>query len=144
MPDRYFLDTNILVYTFDDREVGKKTAARELVSTALADGLGLISYQVVQEFLNVATQKFSRPLDASEARRFLDQVLAPLCEVFASITLYRRALEVRDRWRYGLHDSLIIAAALEAECSTLLSEDLQHGQQIERLVIVNPFASLRP
>ena len=144
MVDRFFLDTNILVYTFDDREAGKRTAARELVSTALADGRGLISYQVVQEFLNVATRKFARPFDAGEARRFLDQVLAPLCEVFASIALYRRALEVQDRWRYGLYDSLIIAAALEAECSTLLSEDLQHGQQIDGLVIVNPFASVHP
>ena len=56
-----------------------------------------------------------------------------------SHALYRRALEIQARYRYGFYDSLIIAAALEAGCQRLLSEDMQHGQQIEHLRIVNPF-----
>jgi predicted nucleic acid-binding protein len=57
-----------------------------------------------------------------------------------STALYIRAVEVRTRYRYSFYDSLIIAAALEAGCTRLYSEDLQHGQRIERLTIVNPFA----
>ena len=56
-----------------------------------------------------------------------------------SHALYRRALEIQTRYGYGFYDSLIIAAALEAGCQHLLSEDMQHGQQIEQLRIVNPF-----
>ena len=53
--------------------------------------------------------------------------------------LYRRCLDVQERWKYGFYDSLIVAAALEAGCKRLLSEDLQHGQRIEGLRIENPF-----
>jgi len=59
--------------------------------------------------------------------------------VYASIALYQRALELAQRWQYGFYDSLIIASALAAECDVLYSEDLQHGQQIQSLTIVNPF-----
>jgi predicted nucleic acid-binding protein len=53
--------------------------------------------------------------------------------------LYQRALDIQARYRYGFYDALIIAAALEAGCIRLYSEDLQHGQRIERLTIENPF-----
>ena len=67
MNDRFFLDTNIFIYTFDDRELEKQNKAQELVSEALTSRRGCISFQVVQEFLNVATQKFSKPLSESDA-----------------------------------------------------------------------------
>jgi predicted nucleic acid-binding protein len=66
-------------------------------------------------------------------------VLAPLMQVGASADLLHRALNVHARWRFGFHDALIIAAALAAGCTRLLSEDLQHGQRIETLTIVDPF-----
>ena len=53
--------------------------------------------------------------------------------------LYRRGLDVQERWKFGFYDSLIVAAALEAGCKRLLSEDMQHGQRIEGLRIENPF-----
>ncbi len=81
--------------------------------------------------------KVALPLDA--ARSYLDTVLAPLLQVTASLALYHRALDVQVRWRFGLYDSLIVAAALAAVCRRLLSEDLQHGHQIETLTIQNPF-----
>ncbi len=96
---------------------------------------------MVQEFLNVATRKFARPLSFSDANLFLNQVLAPLCEVFANLELYRSALEVAERWKYTFYDSLILAAALESGCETLFSEDLQHGQRIGSLTIKNPFVA---
>lgn len=139
MPGRFFLDTNVFVYTFDTASPAKRAIGRELVERALATREGLISYQVVQEFLNVAGTKFARPLTVPDRRRYLDRVLVPLCEVFAIPELYLRALGVQERYGYGFYDSLILAGALEAGCTTLYSEDLQAGQRIETLEIVDPF-----
>ena len=138
MSGRFFLDTNVLVYTFDHREPAKLARARELVAEALR-GQGMISTQIVQEFLNVARRKFEQPLSSEECRSYLDGVLEPLCEVFPTIDLYHRGLELMDRWKYGFFDSMVLAAALAGGCRTLMSEDLQHGQVIEGLTIVNPF-----
>ena len=140
MSGRFFLDTNILVYTFDSRMPAKQQKARQLVADALLTHKGLISFQVVQEFLNVASSKFAHPLSLQDCQEYLKNVLAPLCEVLPSIELYERAIEIGERWRYSFYDFLIIAAALEAECQTLYSEDLQHQQTIQELTIINPFA----
>ena len=69
-------------------------------------------------------------------------MLLPLWSVAPSAELYRRGLEIQSRYQYGFYDALIIAAALEASCTRLLSEDLQHGQKIENLTIENPFLGL--
>ena len=139
MSARFFLDTNIFVYTFDPREPEKQARATDLVETALRDQSGVISSQVVRELLNVATRKFERPLEPDDARDYLEAVLAPLCEIFPSISLYRDSLAVAARWRYSFYDSLIIAAAKNASCKVLYSEDLQHGQDLDGLLIENPF-----
>lgn len=142
MSDRCFLDTNVFVYTFDGSAPAKRDVARELVAEGLTTGRAAISFQVVQEFLNAATKKFQVPMKGPEVRRYLDQVLAPLCHVFASVDLYRRALGIQERWRASFYDSLVIAGALEGGCDRLLSEDLQDGQRIEGLLIVDPFRDL--
>jgi predicted nucleic acid-binding protein len=66
-------------------------------------------------------------------------VLEPLCEVFSSMKLYRDTLELIGDFRYSFYDSLIIASALHANCKILYTEDLQHGQKIKSLKILNPF-----
>jgi predicted nucleic acid-binding protein len=139
MNAKYFLDTNIFVYSFDSRYPDKQSRAGELIKTALEDGSGCISYQVVQEFLNVATRKFALPLTPAHASAYLATILEPLCEVFSSINLYREALEIMERWQHSFYDSLIIASAIASDCRTLYTEDLQHGQKIRNLRIVNPF-----
>ena len=139
MPAEFFLDTNVLVYTFDRRDSEKRASALALVERALETGDGVVSYQVVQEFLNVALHKFERPLTTAEAVGYLREVLDPLCTVSSSVALYEHAISLQRRWRFGFYDSLIVAAALEAGCKTLYSEDLQHGQEVESLEIVSPF-----
>jgi predicted nucleic acid-binding protein len=139
MNDKFFLDTNILVYTFDDGDSGKRARARELVAEALSESHGIISYQVIQEFLNAALRKFVKPLSAADAERYLTVVLEPLCAVFASVELYHQAIDIAERWMYSFYDSLIVASALQAGCTVLYSEDLQHGQKIGGLRILNPF-----
>lgn len=139
MKGNYFLDTNILVYTFDHSYPKKRDICKSLVRDALNNRSGCISYQVIQEFLNVASRKFAKPLSIADCQTYLSSVLEPLCEVFSSMGLFHRALEISNRWKFSFYDSLVVAAALSAECQILYTEDLQHDQKIENMVIVNPF-----
>jgi predicted nucleic acid-binding protein len=140
MKDKHFIDTNIFVYTFDDTAKDKQKKARQIVHHALDTGAGIISYQVVQEFLSVASRKFVRPLTPADCRQYLDQVLLPLCEIFPSADFYRNALMVKEKTGYSYYDSLIVQAAIDGECRKLYSEDLQPGPTRLGPVIVNPFA----
>ena len=134
-----FIDTNVFIYQLDTRDARKHAIAERIVSDALANDSACISFQVVQECLNTLLRKAQITLDAAATRAYLDTVLTPLYRIGASIDLYRRALDAQQRWRFSFYDSLIVAAALEAGCKRLLSEDLQHGQRVESLKIENPF-----
>jgi predicted nucleic acid-binding protein len=135
-----FIDTNVFVYQLDSSDRRKHRIAEGIVRDALASGRACISFQVVQECLNVALRKAAVPLTPEQARSYLEVVLLPLMHVLPSGALYHRALDVQQRWRLGFYDSIIIASALTAGCTQLLSEDLQDGQRIEGLVVKNPFA----
>lgn len=139
MSAEFFIDTNVLVYHLDDTDRRKQAVAERIVRDGLATGNACISYQVVQECLNVAVRKAAVPLSPDAARSYLDAVLLPLMRLGASEAIYHRALDVQARWRFGFYDSLIVASALMAGCRTLLTEDLQHGQRIDTLTIVDPF-----
>jgi predicted nucleic acid-binding protein len=139
MSDRYFLDTNIFVYCFDHSNRKKQIRANSLVKGALADHTGLISSQVIQEFLNVATRKFASPMTSEEAQGYLDSVLSPLCEVYATLNLYKEALSIKKEIGCAFYDALIVAAAVLANCRSLYSEDLNAGQKIRGVTVKNPF-----
>ncbi len=134
-----FLDTNIFVYMLDAADDFKRQRAEELVQRSLSRGTGCISYQVVQETLNVAIRKLGFAED--DSRTLLTHILAPLWTVHPSAALYERGLEVRARYRFGFYDSIIVAGAIESGCTRLYTEDLQHGQQVESLTIEDPFRS---
>ena len=135
---RFFLDTNVLLYAFD-ANARKRKRAQDLIENALTTHEGMISSQVIQEFLNVATRKFATPLTDDEALRYFELVLEPLCTSWTDAELYRRALGLRSRFQFSIYDSLIVAAALGGGCQTLYSEDLQTGQRIEALTVIDPF-----
>lgn len=139
MSDKYFLDTNIFVYAFDSANAKKQEKANELIKAALSNHTGCISFQVIQEFMNVATRKFAVPLSIPDCEKYLNAVLSPLCEIFTSIELYLRSLDLMERWQFSFYDSLIVAAALQADCALIYSVDLQHEQKIQDLTIRNPF-----
>ncbi len=139
MSAKFFIDTNIFVYTFCPAEPVKQQKSLEIIMSALNQGAGCISSQVVQEFINVALKKFATPLSATDCRRYLDAVLAPLCEVYAGYTLYHKSLDIFARYQLAYYDSLIVAAALQAGCATLYTEDMQHGQHFDNLLVTNPF-----
>lgn len=133
----HLLDTNVVVYMFDDVDAVKRDRARQLVGNAIASGEGVISHQVVQEALYV----FGRKLGATAGQQLeiFDNVLSGLWRIHPTAELYRRAVAISQRYRFGFYDSLVIAAALEYGCDLLYSEDLQDGQVIDTVTIRNPF-----
>ncbi|MBI1786681.1 MAG: PIN domain-containing protein [Acidobacteria bacterium] len=139
MNGRSFLDTNLFVYSFDKQAAVKSRRAVQLIGEAVASRKGVVSYQVVQEFFNVAFKRFARPMTPTEAEQYLATVFRPLLAVHSSQALIAEALRVTGRYGLAWYDSLIVAAALQAQCSTLYSEDLQHGLQIGPMRIANPF-----
>ena len=139
MSAKYFLDTNIFVYSFDARQPGKKERALELIGAALQSGQGMISTQVIQEFLNVATRKFDPPIRSEDCKTYLRMVLGPLCEVYPDPALYESSLEIQQETGYSFYDALILSSALRGGCEILYSEDLQAGRKLGDLSIVNPF-----
>ena len=137
----FFLDTTIFVYSFDATAPHKQQVARDLIRHALRTQQGIISTQVIQEFLNVALRKFAIPMSTLAAQEYLKSVLTPLCQHYPSLAFYDHALRVRDQTGFSFFDALILTAAGEAGCTMVLSEDMQSGRTVEGVTILNPFAS---
>lgn len=134
MPGKQFFDTNVLIYA-----VARNDPRDPRAEALLASG-GVVSVQVLNEFVSVARRKLRMPWkDVNEA---LDAILT-LCPspVPVTISMHESALKIAEGHGYEIYDALVIAAALEAGCVTLYSEDLQDGQVIEhKLTIRNPFS----
>lgn len=128
-----FYDTSVLLYLLS-ADAAKADRVEELLTLQ-----GAISVQVLNEFVAVGTRKLG--LSFFEVRELLDTVRG-VCETHPmTLAHHDKGLEIAERYRFSIYDSLIIAAALLAGCKTLYSEDLQHRQVIERqLTIINPFA----
>ena len=139
MSDRFFLDTSIFVYSFDRSAAVKARTATKLIRKALTTQKGIISYQVVQEFFNVALRRFSQPMKAADAEQYLGTVFRPLLGVHSSPALYAEALHLQAQSRLSWYDSLIVTAAMQAQCDFLFTEALQHGQRFGSLQVANPF-----
>lgn len=139
MSDRFFLDTNIFVYSFDQTAAAKARKATQLIREALMTQKGVVSYQVVQEFFNVALRRFSQPMRAADAEQYLSTVFRPLLGVHSSPALYAEALRLYAQSRLSWYDALIVSSAMQARCDLLLTEDLQHGQRFGSLQVSNPF-----
>jgi predicted nucleic acid-binding protein len=139
MKDKVFWDTNVFVYLFDRSSPDKQRRARNLFDEGLRQGTICISWQVIQEFINVALHKFEQPMPFEDLKDFLQHGLYPCCEVYPSREIYMRTLTIQKQTQYRFYDSLVVASALEANVKRLYSEDLQDGRQIEGLQIVNPF-----
>jgi predicted nucleic acid-binding protein len=139
MSARFFLDTNIFVYSLDTTVPAKARRAARLIHDGLETGNGFVSYQVVQEFFSVAFRRFAHPMSAFAAEEYLNTVFRSLLAVHSSPALFVSALQVYSQHGLSWYDSLIVAAAMEASCSTLYSEDMQHGRRIDDLRIENPF-----
>ncbi|MDR1829683.1 MAG: PIN domain-containing protein [Candidatus Fibromonas sp.] len=134
MKDKVFLDTNILIYYNRSDCLDKK----QISASIIKEHDCVISVQVINEICNVLTKKY--PALEQEIELFLIDMI-DICEVVQiSSRLAFLSLKLHFKYKTSYYDSLILAAALESNCSILYSEDLQHGQVIENsLKIVNPF-----
>lgn len=139
MNARFFLDTNLFVYSLSHNAAAKSRRSTQLIRQAIATRNGIVSYQVIQEFFHVAFRRFTPPMSLAEAEQYLTTVFRPLWGIHSSHALYAEALHLRNRYRLSWYDSLIVAGAIEAECSVLYSEDMQHGQEFGNMRIENPF-----
>ncbi len=138
MIDKTFVDTNILVYAHD-RQAGRKHAtASEHIRALWEERRGVLSTQVLQEFFVNLTRKTSAPPPAGAAKRIIQNYLAWPVVVNDGRAILE-AIDLQGRFRLSFWDALIVQAALSAGCATLLSEDLNPGQQYESLRVVNPF-----
>ena len=127
-----FFDTNVLLYLLSGDDSKADRAEQEL------SGGGVISVQVLNEFASVATRKLG--MSITEVREVLAAVRAACTIVPLGEETHDVGLHIAERFRLPLYDAMIVAAALLAECKTLLSEDLQHGQTFEgKLEVRNPF-----
>lgn len=130
--DKVFFDTNVVLYL-----LSADTAKADKAEYLLEQG-GVVSVQVLNEFASVTRRKLGKTWD--EVAEMLN-ILKATCKVeLVSLSTHDRALLLARRYNYSLYDSLILAAALLANCSVVYSEDMQHDQVINgRLRIRNPF-----
>lgn len=133
-----FVDTNILVYA-EDRDAGVKHAvARDLVSGLWRSQQGVLSVQVLQELFVTVTRKMPRPLSPDKALAIIEEYLTwRLVENTGDLLI--AAIRRASQLRVSFWDALILEAALVEHCDRVWTEDLNHGQRIGDLVIVNPF-----
>lgn len=141
MSGRKFFDSNLLVYAFGPFDENKSVTARDLIVDCATSESGVISYQVVQEFLNVAFKKFQPQATPERASEYLAEVVASFEILPWSMSLVESALFIKQQYQFSWYDCLIVAAAINSGCSTLYTEDLQAGQMIDELTVVNPFIS---
>lgn len=136
MTEKFFIDTNILIYTIDNHYPKKKIISRELIAKLFEDASGIISTQVLQEFYYTAVNKLNSDPKIIKAllKSFEDLEIVQI-----NTTIIHNAIDCSITNKISFWDALIITAAESANCNKLFSEDLNNGQIINGVEIVNPF-----
>lgn len=134
-----FVDTNVLLYCFDDRDPAKRDRARQWISACWLRRCGRISMQVLNEFYSNARRKFPSAISAGDARAEVRRYQSWRPWAIDHQTV-EAAWAVESRFDLNYWDALIIASAQQQGCAVVLSEDLQHEQQIDGVQILSPFA----
>lgn len=133
-----FLDTNILVYAYDINEKSKRQLAKDILADCWNNRSGAVSTQVLQEFYVTLTRKLPKTLSSDEAREIIRDFLSwPIYQIASADII--EASEIEDQYGYTFWDSLVITAARNASAEILYSEDMQDGQKLDNLKIINPF-----
>ncbi|MCY3840794.1 MAG: PIN domain-containing protein [Gammaproteobacteria bacterium] len=135
-----FVDTNVLVYRHDNTDPAKQSRADEWLSTLAQERAARVSYQVLQELFVTLTRKV-QPATADEEARQIVRDLASWQPVRMDLAIMERAWVNQQQYLLSWWDALIVAAAQSVGCVALLTEDLQHGQELGEVQVVNPFAT---
>ena len=140
MPEnKYFIDTNVLIYAYDVSAGKKHETARGIVVDLWRLGMGMLSLQVLQEFFVNITKKVSKPLEIQAAKEIVRDLLKWDIVIPDGDSILE-GIEIHSRFHFSFWDSMILQAALKGGASALLSEDLVEGRIIDALKIINPFA----
>ncbi len=138
---KLFLDTNILVYARDRSEPVKGPRAQLLLDEIFHIGPPVISVQVLSEFFWTVTRKLSIPLTPQEAIAEVERLIVLSRVVHLTVDLFEKAIALTTSNQIPLWDAQIVAAAVHADASIVLSEDFQHRQKLEGITFLNPFAT---
>ena len=139
----WFVDTNVLVYSRDSSEPAKQVRAEAWLSWLWRSRRGTLSVQVLQEYYATVTRKLASPTSPAEARRHVRSLLA-WKPVQVDGRVLGLAWDLEDRFALSWWDSLIVGAAKAAGCKSLLTEDLQAAQDLDGVVVVDPFENDPP
>ena len=140
MPDKYFVDTNILLYAHDRSAGLRHERGRQLVEQLWASGQGVLSTQVLQELCINLRRKIARPLPVEEIRRIIQDYLSWEIVINDSASVLQ-ALEIELRYQTSFWDALILQAAESSGAAILYSEDLAAGQKYGAVQVVNPLGA---
>jgi predicted nucleic acid-binding protein len=140
MSDVFFVDTNILIYSQDQDAGAKRERAIETLKALWASGAGRLSVQVLQEFYVNVTRKLATPVARSTAREVISAYGAWVREPTTPATVMR-ATDLADMAQISFWDALIVASAEQMGASAVYSEDLNAGQTIVGIKIINPLAA---
>jgi len=138
MTAKVFVDSNVLIYAHDGDAGLKQKRAAERLDGLWDNGCGRLSTQVLQEFYTNVTRKIKRPLARSVAREVIRNYGIWVESAITPSTVVR-ASEISETWTISFWDSMILAAAEQDGADELLTEDLNHGQVIAGIRVVNPF-----
>jgi predicted nucleic acid-binding protein len=141
MSDRYFVDTNVLVYAHDRAAGAKHLRARTLLEELWQSGQGVLSTQVLQELCVSLRRKAAQPLSLSEIRALIQDYMSWEVVVNGPDSIVH-ALELEARHKIGFWDALILQAAEAANAAVMYSEDLSAGQSYGSVKVVNPFQNI--
>jgi len=141
MTDKIFVDTNILIYAYDTQAGNKHAICKQKLRDLWESGSGVISTQVMQEFYVNVTRKIPEPLSLSHARRIIKNYEVWQVELITP-RLVGIASEIQERNQLSFWDALILATAIQGNVKILFSEDLNSGQLIDGVEVVNPLLHL--
>jgi predicted nucleic acid-binding protein len=131
-----FVDSNVFLYASDEADPKKQQAARNWRAELWKSRRGRVSFQVLGEFYVNAVRK--QPAARDEVRAEVRDLLA-WNPVSADAVLLEQGWKIQDRFQFSYWDALIVAAAKVCNCRYLLTEDLQSGQKLDGIEVVNPF-----
>ncbi|WP_165937946.1 PIN domain-containing protein [Methylobacterium segetis] len=139
MSGRLFFDTNLIVHAMDPQDPARRVRSAALIREAMSRGRLVVSPQLLNECYRVLVhgRRFAAPMEVS---RYLS-VFHPACTAPVDLQTHRAAIAIETRHRLAWWDSVAVASALQGRCEHFVSEDLNDGQVIETLTVVNPFTT---
>ena len=138
MRDKIFIDSNIYLYAFNDDDIDKQKIATKIIMND--KNSYYISLQVINEVSNNMLRKLK--FTNTEIKDFMDDSYERYSVTDITKDIFLSACDIRDKYNISYYDSLILSSAINSKCNILYTEDMQHNQRIENLIIINPFKKI--